>query len=128
MVTLWKTGQRWRILHGTKAPAKVYQHLGKEGSGSSGVYYLLVKYQHRQGNALQARVVTDRYTHDSLQEGATVKVCYFGQDHQNTLLATEWAFSGQLMVISAGCLLCLFDSISTNREWRNRRPDGYLAD
>lgn len=123
---LWKTGQRWRTLHGTQVPASVYQHLGKEGSGNSGTYYLIIKYQRPQGNEFYARVVTDRSTHDDLSIGTPVQVCYSNNDHQNALLASEWSFTGKFMVVSIVSLILLLDGLSANREWRSRRPDGYL--
>ncbi|RPD47150.1 DUF3592 domain-containing protein [Hymenobacter sediminis] len=123
---LWKTGQRWRTLHSTQVPATVCRHLSKEGSGSSGVYYLIVKYQRPQGNEFYARVVTNRSTHDDLSIGTSVQVCYSNNDHQNALLASERAFTGKLVVVSIVCLILLFDGLGANREWRSRRPNGYF--
>lgn len=117
--------ERWQVLHGTEASAVVYQKLGKEGSGSSGIYYLIAKYQQPQENEFYARVVTDRSTHNSLALGEQIRVCY-AKDHQNTLLSSEWSFSGKLILLTVVCLMLLFDGLTANHAWRHRRRDGYL--
>jgi len=125
LLILGKAWQRWQILHGTQAAARVYLKLGKEGSGSSGTYYLVVKYRHPQGQEQYARVSTDRSTHNALPLGAPVQVSYH-LDHQNALLADEWVFSGQLLVLLGVGLVLLSDSWGANHRWRHRRRNGYL--
>ncbi|RYU80728.1 hypothetical protein [Hymenobacter persicinus] len=123
----WKAWQRWQILHGTRAAAHVYQKLGKDGSGSSGKYHLIVKYDHPQGREFYARVETDRSTHHDLALDAPVEVCYH-LDHQQALLADEWSLSAKLLCLLLISLFLLHDGWGANHRWRHRRRDGYLPD
>lgn len=122
----WKVSQRWQVLHGTEALAEVYQKLGKEGSGSSGRYYFIARYQTPQANAFYARVETDRSTHDELLLGTPVRICYAGSNHQNTLLTSEWSYSGKLLVATGAILVVLLNGLDAQHTWRRRRRNGYL--
>lgn len=122
-----QTIQRWQILHGTAASAIIHQKLGKKGAGSSGRYYLRARYVQPQGNVSYTRITTDRSTHHDLSLGGPVQVRYV-HDPQNALLASEWSFTIKSLVIILVGLMLLFDGLSANQTWRNRRRDGYLPD
>ena len=127
-VICWSVGQRWQMLHGVRAAAVVQMQLGKEGSGSSGVYHIVVKYQQPQGRELFGQVATSRSTHNELVPGTPVQVCYAEKKPRNALLASEWSFSGKLMLITAVSLWLFFGGIGAAKDWRNRRRDGYLPE
>ncbi|MCB2409851.1 DUF3592 domain-containing protein [Hymenobacter lucidus] len=110
VLVLWNAGKRWRMLHGTPAAAVVHQRLGKEGSGSSGVYTLVVRYSPPQQHQQFAQVSTDRSTSDSLPPGTPVQVCYRSTDPANALLSTEQSYSWQLMGITLVCLVVFFST------------------
>ena len=120
--------QRWKMLHGAQAVAVVHRQLGKEGSGSGGVYHIVAKYRQPQGPALFARIATDRSTHDKLIPGTEVQVGYEKNRPQQALLASEWSFDGKSIVMSLATLVLLFSGINASQTWRHQRRDGYLPD
>ena len=123
--TAISVAKRWQQLHGTTVSAVIYRKLGKEGSGSSGRYFLLVKYQQPQGNTRYTRITTDRSTHNNLSLNEQVQVCYADYP-QNALLASAWSLNGNLTVIVLVSLTLLLQALSANKAWRNLRRDGYL--
>lgn len=126
LAVVWAAIPRWQTLHGTQAAATVQQQLGKQGSSSTGVYHLLVKYQQPQHGTVYARVATTHGTHEELVPGTPVQVSYAPDDRQNALLSSEWSLSGKLIVFTLFCLLLLFTGLHANRKWRSQRPSGYL--
>ncbi|GAB3579314.1 hypothetical protein GCM10027345_19250 [Hymenobacter daeguensis] len=121
-----QTFQRWQSLHGTVVPAIIYQKLGKEGSGSSGRYYLKARFQQPQSGALYTRILTNRSTHDDLSVGQQVDVCY-AHDPQQTLLSSEWSLTGKSVVIIVAGFGLLLNGLSANKALRKRR-NGYLPE
>ena len=119
--------RRCQQLHGTVVPAIIYQKIGKEGSGSSTQYHLVAKYRQPQGNAWYCRITTSSVTYDDLAVGQQLQVGY-ARNPENSLLASEWSFSGYLMVLALVGLVMLSTGLNDNKTWRNRRREGYLPD
>jgi hypothetical protein len=120
--------RRWQQLHGTVVPAVIYQKLGKVGSGSSSRYRLVAKYQQPQGKFSYTQLTTNHAIYDEVSVGQPVSVGYAHNAPQSALLASEWSFSGYLIVLAVVGLATLLNGLSDNKAWRNRRRDGYLPD
>ncbi|MCA8832764.1 DUF3592 domain-containing protein [Hymenobacter pini] len=123
---LWLAAQRWRTLHGTPATAIVHALPGRIGSGKSSTYEVVVNYELPQERLRLARVLTNQSAFEQLTLGDTVGVRYAKNQAKKPLLASEWSFSGGMIVLSLGSLFFFFTGLQANKDWRGRRRAGYL--
>ncbi|MFD2717974.1 hypothetical protein ACFST9_04565 [Hymenobacter monticola] len=116
--------QNWQMLHGAAAQAYIHQKLYNGKANRSGISYMIVKYQHAQGQTLYARVQTDSSI-ENFAVGQQTKV-YYVDDPKRAILSTESIYNGKLLAVTLVTLMLMYDGITSNRAWRNRRRDGYL--
>ncbi|WP_324672791.1 hypothetical protein [Hymenobacter sp. GOD-10R] len=107
---------RWRVLHGDQAPATVYQLLGKQGSGSSGVYEMRVRYEHPQRGLVTALVQTSHSQHDAMNVGMPIDISYISTAPFEALPTAETSVTWQYGIALLVSLMLMAPLLNTSRQ------------